>query len=558
VIGYLFHRDGSPKKSTNGMPLAVRRAFQSIDSRPPRATWNDCSAFLMNSAPNTDAKLRILIADDDETHADAIRRSMENSNFAADVAIVRTLCAYRESVAQDAPDIALLDLNLRDGRAIEVLTSPPEAAAFPVLIMTSFGDERTVVEVLKAGALDYVVKSPEAIADLPRALRRSLREWQVLQERSRAEAALRMKTEELDRYFALSPDLLCITDTEGRFRSLNPEWQRLLAHRPPDLEGKSILEFTHPDDQRSMRAALSELAAQEPVHGLVTRFKGKDGSHRWIEWHAHPLGNLVYAAARDITERHLFHVVLREKNVQLQKALRAKDRFLATISHELRTPLNAIIGFVGLLLMKLSGPLTCEQEKQLQTVQSSARHLLLIINDLLDLARIEAGKVEMQRENVCCGELLEEVAHTLHPLAEKKGLKIGVQVSDSPVMLLTDRRFLSQILINLLNNAVKFTEAGSITASLTKTETGDSSVIRFTVADTGIGIPRGEQAKVFSEFARVARNSKHPYEGTGLGLHLSQKLATLLGGRITFESEPNKGSVFTLTLDDAATAQLAC
>jgi protein-histidine pros-kinase len=230
----------------------------------------------------------------------------------------------------------------------------------------------------------------------------------------------------------------------------------------------------------------------------------------------------------------------------MEKAIRAKDRFLASMSHELRTPLNAIIGFTGTLLMELPGPLTAEQKKQLQTVKSSAHHQLSLINDLLDLAKIESGKVEVKLEPIDCGNVVHEVADTLRPLAEEKGLRFELRVPQG-IFASTDRRALSQILINLINNAIKFTPKGTVTVELSQ-EKGETTI---SVADTGAGIGREDQAKLFDAFARLEHAVSSRQEGTGLGLHLSQKLADLLGGQITFESELGKGSVFTFTIREA-------
>jgi protein-histidine pros-kinase len=243
-----------------------------------------------------------------------------------------------------------------------------------------------------------------------------------------------------------------------------------------------------------------------------------------------------------------FESALREKNVELEKANQAKNRFLASMSHELRTPLNAIIGFTGTLLMRLPGPLTPDQEKQLRTIQASGRHLLSLINDLLDLAKIESGKVELRRESVNCSEVLHEIANYLRPMAESKDIIISIRTSSHEVMIQTDRRALHQILLNLGNNAVKFTEAGSVRFEFGESDLGSGLLVEFGVVDTGIGIRPEDQHKLFQAFSQVAASSDPFYPGTGLGLHLSQKLAELLSGQITFHSEFGKGSTFRLTL----------
>ena len=238
-----------------------------------------------------------------------------------------------------------------------------------------------------------------------------------------------------------------------------------------------------------------------------------------------------------------------ERTAKLQAASLTKDRFLASLSHELRTGLNAIIRFTGTLLMKLPGPLTGDQDTQLKTVQSSAKHLLSLINDFLDLAKIESGKVDLDFEPVVCQRVMEEISAALRPIAEKKGLQFDVSMPADDVNIMTDRRALSQIVINLTNNAIKFTETGSICVKLNqfRFHCNGQCVTEITVADTGVGIRAEDQAKLFNAFTDRQRARRH--EGAGLGLHLSQKLALLLGGHISFESTHGKGSIFSLVIE---------
>lgn len=194
--------------------------------------------------------------------------------------------------------------------------------------------------------------------------------------------------------------------------------------------------------------------------------------------------------------------------------------------------------------MRLPGPLTADQEKQLRTVQASGKHLLSLINDLLDLAKIESGKVELAQEPVNCGELLEEIVSSLRPIAESKGILLSIDPYEA-VQLQTDRRAFHQIMLNLTNNAIKFSDTGSVRLHMLK-KAADGGVIEFSVIDTGIGIRPQDQERLFQAFNQASGDRR--YEGTGLGLHLSQKLAELLSGRIAFESEFGKGSTFRLTL----------
>lgn len=227
-----------------------------------------------------------------------------------------------------------------------------------------------------------------------------------------------------------------------------------------------------------------------------------------------------------------------------QKANSAKDKFLATISHELRTPLNAIIGYTGILLMRLPGALNAEQEKQLKIIQNSSKHLLSLINDILDLSKIESGKIELNLEHIDCHQIIQEVINTVMPSCETKGLTLHYNAPPKTINLKTDPRTFTQIILNLTNNAVKFTEKGSIKIEVDHKQ----NEVIIKVADTGIGIKPEDSGKLFQVFQQIPLSAGKFTEGTGLGLHLSQKLANLLNGRIEFESIFGQGSCFSLIL----------
>ena len=266
----------------------------------------------------------------------------------------------------------------------------------------------------------------------------------------------------------------------------------------------------------------------------------------------------IYVMAFDITALKRAEADLRHANAELETsrdearaANQAKDLLLASMSHELRTPLNAIIGFTGTLLMKLPGPLNEEQEKQLRIVRSSGRHLLALINDLLDVAKIEAGEVDLPREPVDCRAVLGDVASTLRPQAQAKGLELTTHLPAHLAPVNTNQRALNQIILNLVGNAIKFTEYGSVQVTLLSHSEGGTRSTEIRVDDSGIGVPLEDQHKLFGAFSRVNSARVGAPEGTGLGLHLSQKLAGLLGGRIEFNSELGKGSSFSLILPEA-------
>jgi PAS domain S-box-containing protein len=359
------------------------------------------------------------------------------------------------------------------------------------------------------------------------------------------------------------PDAIVIVNDSGRIVLFNSQAEKLFGRRRELVIGASI-ETLLPTRYRQAHIGhrtryhgaptLRNMGAGLDLFGLRGDGTSEGGGEEFpVEISLSPLdteeGLFVMSAIRDTTERKRFERELQEKNAALLVANQAKDRFLATMSHELRTPLNAIIGFTGILLMRLGGDLTGEQERQLGIVKSSAEHLLSLINDLLDVARIQAGMVQLNPEAVDVGALLREVHASLMPLAQAKSLAFEITLPGTAPVLQVDRRALRQILINLSNNAIKFTEHGSVRLAL-RQETGQTYI---QVCDTGVGISEADQAKLFGAFTQVGDPRRRP-EGTGMGLHLSARLAELLGARIEVQSQAGEGSCFTLRFSTPVTA----
>jgi signal transduction histidine kinase len=258
----------------------------------------------------------------------------------------------------------------------------------------------------------------------------------------------------------------------------------------------------------------------------------------------------VRAATADLAERN---ARLQWQSDELERASRLKSEFLASMSHELRTPINALIGYTALLRDRVYGELTPKQEDGLRRIHTSAEHLLALINDILDLARIEAGRMPVHLERTALAPLLRSATVQAEALARAKGLDFSLEVPSEPVAVHTDPEKLRQVLGNLLSNAVKFTAQGRV--GVRAEREGDR--VHIAVSDTGIGIRAEDLAVIWEEFRQLDQSRTREYGGTGLGLSIVRKLSERLGAEVTVESTPDVGSTFTVTMPAADAAPVS-
>jgi PAS domain S-box-containing protein len=395
--------------------------------------------------------------------------------------------------------------------------------------------------------------------DLERRVEERTRELaQEVADRQRAQEALHESEERLRLILDSTAEAIFGIDREGRCTFCNPATLQLLGYeKPEDLLGKdmhSIMHHSRADGTRVPREECkiaNALGVGNEVHTENEVLWRADGTSFPSEYWAYPIrkdGKPVGAVVTflDITTRKRTQAALLEAKEAAEAASRAKSEFLANMSHEIRTPMNGIIGMTDLAL---DTPLTPEQRDYLSLVKSSADSLLHVINDILDFSKIEAGKLELEKTEFAIRDLFEDTLKTMALRADKKSLEISMRVSAAvPKILIGDPTRLRQLIVNLVGNAIKFTERGSIVIDTdVESKSGDEFLLHISISDTGIGIPPEKQQVIFESFAQADGSTTRRFGGTGLGLAISRQLVKLMGGRIWVESKTGRGSTFHFT-----------
>lgn len=356
-------------------------------------------------------------------------------------------------------------------------------------------------------------------------------------------------TESEHRYRLLASnasDVISVYGVDGRFRYMSPSVEELLGYRPEELIGRNPYEFIVAEDHARVAQAFASHTNGSDGMTIEYRVRAKDGRVRWLEakprFHRNADGHIIEISdsVRDVTERHEREAALRQARADAEAAARAKSTFLANMSHEIRTPMNGVIGFTDLLLAE---PLTDAQRGKVQMIADSGAAMMRLLNDILDLSKIEVGQMMIGCHALDIRRLLQNCATLMKPLVDQKGLSIMTAVADCvPKTILGDDLRLRQVILNLIGNAVKFTDKGAIVVAVSAVVDGDQDMIEVAVSDTGIGIARDHQQAVFAEFVQADETTARRYGGSGLGLAISAELVRLMAGTIALDSTPHVGT----------------
>jgi len=547
--------------------------------------------------------LRLLIIEDSEDDALLVIRSLSKAGYDVDARVVETADDLRAALDGARWDIVVSDYSLPAfdaPAALEIVRAID--THLPFIVVSGTVGEELAVATMRSGAQDYVMKG--AMARLAPVVERELREARIKRDADDVAEALKRQFLTLRAINESIGSPAFSLDAEYCYTSFNTAHAGVMRalYGVEIAIGASMLESqTVAEDRETAKQNLDRAIAGESL--VEEAFSGEADARRYFEVSHTPIfddeRNVVGVSvvARDVTERRAAAEALRvhaeqlealvqerteslsevneelhssneelsrlnerlestnaqfavtndallAANEELDEATRAKSEFLASMSHELRTPLNSIIGYSGILLQGLAGELNAEQTKQLEMVSVSGRHLLALINQILDLAKVEAGQLELHPTSFDTSELVKEVTNTLRPLAAEKGVELVGEVLAGAESLHCDRTAVEQILINLVGNAVKFTDVGRICLRATR----EDPDIVFEVSDTGCGIPSQDMSRIFEKFYQSNVPGAKPAGGTGLGLSVSRRLAEHMGGGIEANSEVGRGSMFRVRL----------
>ncbi len=503
---------------------------------------------------NLATKLKLLVIDDDDVDRMQLKRALVNSGFKYEI--------FEYAIANSIPDFnylrdfdcIFLDYLLPgDNGLLLVKKIRDNGIKTPVVIITSQGNESIAVELMKAGASDYVVKNDINGQSLAKVLRNMLAMRRMVEAREEAEEALRVSESRLAEAQSIAKTGNWEFSADSNSFFLSAEAYKIFGiQRGFDPTVENLLNCLHEEDREMVRKAWNENLEGKPLN-IDFRVVVTPDASKFVTSRGYAIcdnsGILkkIIGTVQDITERKLAEKEILEARELAENSIKVREVFLANMSHEIRTPMNAILGFTDLLY---ETSLTPEQKKFLDAIHFSGENLLVVINDILDLSKIHSGKMSVEKCDFILSELIASVVTTMSAKAEEKGLRLTYSIDQHlPQVIKGDPVRLNQVLINLISNAVKFTEEGSVSLKINaNTAENRNILIEFSVSDTGIGIPEDKHALIFDKFIQASDDTTRKYGGSGLGLTIVKSLVELQGGKISLDSKPGLGSTFKVQL----------
>jgi PAS domain S-box-containing protein len=505
-------------------------------------------------------ELHALIVEDSEDDAHLMVREIQRGGYTVIWERVETKADMQAALSNRSWDIILSDYSMPHFSAMSALeTLKASELDIPFLVVSGTIGEETAVAALKSGAHDFLVKGK--LARLVPAIERELRDAKIRRSHREAQSRYQLLVERLPIIVYLSP-----VDKLEDTIYVSPQIETILGYTSDEWVADPQFWQTriHPDDRDAVLNVVAESGLTGNPSTMEFRMLARDGHVVWFHdqtmlirdergqpsyWQGIKIDITKHKQAEEeiLKLNTELEQRVQTRTMELERALRAKDEFLASMSHELRTPLNAILGLSESLSERTAGPLNEKQERYVKTITESGHHLLSLINDILDLARIEAGQIVLNVAEVDLKQVCQASLRMINELAVRKQQRVTLEVDDAIGSIWVDERRLKQILVNLLSNAVKFTPADGSLGLIVRGDQQEKRVM-FTVWDDGIGIHQSDLARLFRPFVQLDSSLAREAPGTGLGLALVAQMVRLHGGSVNVESQPGEGSRFTVTL----------
>lgn len=500
---------------------------------------------------------RILLVDDDKIDVMAFERALLKTGLIYKLTSFERAIDAIQTLKRKEFDCIFLDYRLQgiDGLTMLKRIQGLEITT-PIVSITSQGNEKLAVEMMKAGAFDYFTKDQIGEEKLHRILTNVETFHTERSQRFAAQEELKQITKNL----AEAQEIANLGSWKYELGKGEDYWSdnafnlfgSKMGSDAPTME--KFFHIVQEEDRESVKATFDEVSKSLKVQEIECKIDHPDGM-KWLLNRVQPILNedgkleSIVGTSQDITHQKIVQAELVDAKQKAEAAADAKTDFLSNMSHEIRTPMNAILGFTDILFKEQNlSPIGADN---LKLIKYSADNLLVIINDILDFSKIESGKVTLERINFNPQKVLDNLLSTLKMTAEEKGIKLsGIVDSDVPRALIGDPYRINQIFINLTNNAIKFTDHGEAIIRIKLDSKSDGKArLFFSVTDTGIGIPEDKMGSIFESFTQAQTDTTRLFGGTGLGLPITKRLIEMLGGEIKVKSEPKKGSEFYFELD---------
>jgi signal transduction histidine kinase/HPt (histidine-containing phosphotransfer) domain-containing protein len=508
----------------------------------------------MKNIDTSSSFVRLLVVDDDDADKLLLKRALRTCGFQYELTEYSDTTNISDTNALNSFDCIFLDYLLPGDNGLFLLKKIRDnGVRTPIVIITSQGNEHIAVELMKAGASDYIVKNEIDGQSLGQVLMNIQQVNKIMKEREEAYRALRISESRLAEAQQIAKLGSWEFDNEQNAFFLSPAVYNILEQDPrnffPTID--KLLDLIHIEDRDTVNAIWKSAIQGKPFDidfriNTSSKIKFTHSQGRVVLNSEGQLEKII-GTLQDITERKSAEHEIMKAREQAENSMKVREVFLANMSHEIRTPMNAILGFTRLLCETTP---TAEQKAYIDAIHFSGENLLVIINDILDLSKIQSGKMTIEKCEFDLHELISGIIAVLRPKALEKGLRLTSKIgSQIPSVIQGDSVRLNQILTNLISNAIKFTEKGSVSLEINSIISENHDILlEFKVTDTGIGIPADKQSLVFENFVQASSDTTRKYGGTGLGLAIVKSLVELQDGKISVESTLREGSTFTVHL----------